>query len=96
MAYGYDDPDDYDAFEEELMPGCDYGCSEFCEHPFYRETGQCTFGCPLYLEQVAEMNKGYRPSRKAVEIIALITLIGFGVIAAAVYWLMATGVIKIG
>ena len=42
------DPDDMDDIlpEEEA---CDYGLSEFCEHPFLRSTG-CCFECPLYLE----------------------------------------------
>lgn len=46
-------PDDYESarFEEELMPGCDYGLSEFCEDPFARDTG-CTVNCRLYLESL--------------------------------------------
>ena len=35
------------------MPGCDYGCSEFCEDPIAKMTG-CTVNCGLYMKTVEE------------------------------------------
>jgi len=45
-----------DEEEEEEDEGCDYGLSEFCEHPDLRELG-CCFDCPLYLESLEEEKK---------------------------------------
>ena len=47
-GWPFDAPQD-DPHEEELMMGCDYGLSEFCEDPFARDTG-CTVNCGLYIK----------------------------------------------
>jgi len=42
--------DDWEG-EEDLLESCPYGF-EFCEDPFTKDTGQCTFACKIYLDSL--------------------------------------------